>query len=597
MEMEKKNLAIIILAIVLAASGIGNIILGIQLGIIEVAPPDLETLVVGTGSGPHDLDPVDSWDSASNDVLEQVVETLYTYDTRLFETTGTMPRIPWLAAAAPVWSAGNTVMTIDIVTGVTFHDGTPMDAAAVAWNFNRFMYLMNHTGALPSDGRAVKVHSLYEFPNGDPVFESVVASDVDTVVFTLTDPYAPIVDAMCYISCGIMSPASTPATSIIDLATGDIVGTGPYMYDYYITDTEVRFTKFEDYWGADVVEDEVMFDAMVYSVIDDPSALNYAMLAGDIDIIFGAMTDLLPAFRANPWIHVQEMDTAGLVYQYLAFNNLQINLTWRTAMSYAMNYTYIIEELLDGRAFRAYGMVSPGYGPAFNHWLEDATNPYNRSAYHNLYIARQTILTNMSGDSRIAGLTASTNASDTDWEVLGESPVNCLAYFNFSYNTDNWFRTDLYAVLVDWFADIGIYLEDGGTDWGYFILRAYGYVPGGYDQLQVYFIGWGPDYLDPFNMIDPLFSNASVSNAAQVNDPTIQAWLTLALQTTDDAARRAIYWDLQYRIYVQLRVHAPVYHSFITAVHSADLYDLEYDVMGRWWALPVKRNLTWTPDL
>jgi ABC-type transport system substrate-binding protein len=338
-----------------------------------------------------------------------------------------------------------------------------------------------------------------------------------------------------------------------------------------------------------------MFDAMVYSVIDDPSALNYAMLAGDIDIIFGAMTDLLPAFRANPWIHVEEINLAGLVYQYLAFNNVQINVTWRKAMSYAINYTYIIEELLDGRAFRAYGMVSPGYGNSFNHWLRDGQTgvyPGNGTAIHDLAIAREVLLTDLGDDARLdPRLEANDTTDDPLWLAAD------LATYNYSYNTDNWFRTDLQPVLTDWFADIGITLIDGGTDWGYFILRAYGYVPGGYDQLQVYFIGWGPDYLDPFNMIDPLFSNASVSNAAQVNDMEIQAWLTLALQTTDDAARTQIYWQLQWKIYAVLFVHAPVYHSFITAVHAADLYDVEYDVMGRWWAQPVKRNLTWTPDI
>jgi ABC-type transport system substrate-binding protein len=599
MEMEKKNLAIIILAIVLAASGIGNIILGIQLGYIEIAPPDLETLVVGTGSGPHDLDPTDSWDSASNDVIEQVVETLYTYDTRSYMVDETMPRVPWLAAGEPVWSGGNTIATIDIRTGISFHDGTPMDAAAVAWNFNRFMYLMNHTGELPSDGRSVKVHSLYEFPDGTPVFSSVVAADVDTVVFTLTAPYAPIIDAMCYISCGILSPTSTPETSIIPL-TGDIVGTGPYMYDYYITDTEVRFTANEDYWGGvplgggTPVAAPVMFDAMVYSVIDDPSALNYAMLAGDIDILFGAMTDLLPTFRTNPWISVYEADKAGLVYQYLAFNTVQINVTWRKAMSYAINYTYIIEELLDGRAFRSYGCVSPGYGEAFNHWLRDITQTAtgNGSAVHDLAIARQILLTDMAGDARLdPRLQANYTTDDPLWLASN------LADYNYSYNTDNWFRTDLYPVLADWFADIGISLENGGTDWGYFILRAYGYVPGGYDELQVYFIGWGPDYLDPFNMIDPLYSNISVSNACQVNDPTVMQWLSDALQETDQAARYAIYHQIQWRLFAELYCHAPVYHSFITAVHSADLYDVEYDVMGRWWALPVKRNLTWVPEL
>ncbi|MFW9829648.1 MAG: ABC transporter substrate-binding protein [Candidatus Thorarchaeota archaeon] len=592
MEMEKKNLAIIILAIVLAASGIGNIILGIQLGYIEVTPPELETLVVGTGSGPNDLDPTDSWDSASNDVIEQAVETLFTYDTRQWVVTQTMPRINWLAASYS-WTS-NTEFVVTLREGVHFHDGTLMDGEAVAWNFNRFMYLMNHTGELPPDGRAVKVHSLYEFPDGTPVFDTVEATDTYEVTFTLTAPYAPILNAMAYTACGILSPASTPATEIIDLGTGDIIGTGPYIYDYYITDTEVRFTKFDDYWATAApynLEDEVMFDAMVYSVIDDPSALNYAMLAGDIDIIFGAMTDLLPTFRTNPWIKVFEADVPGLVYQYLAFNTKQINWTWRRAMSYAINYTYILEELLDGRAFRSYGCVSPGYGPAFNHWLRDGQliTPGNGSAVHDLTVARQTLIDDPGIDT--TGLTANPNPDDGAWESAA------LASYNYSYNTDNWFRTDLYVVLKDWFLDIGVTLTDGGTDWGYFILRAYGYVPGGYDQLQIYFIGWGPDYLDPFNMIDPLYSNISTSNACQINDPWVMGNLSLALQTTDDNARNQIYWTIQWRLFAELYCHAPVYHSFVTSVHAADLYDIEYDVMGRWWALPVKRNLTWVPTI
>jgi ABC-type transport system substrate-binding protein len=302
------------------------------------------------------------------------------------------------------------------------------------------------------------------------------------------------------------------------------------------------------------------------------------------------MTDLLPTFRTNPWISVFEADVPGLVYQYLAFNTNLINVTWRKAMSYAINYTYILEELLDGRAFRSYGCVSPGYGNAFNHWLRDAPGPAdNGSAVYDLTVARQTLIDDPGIDT--TGLTANSNPDDTAWHGAG------LATFNYSYNADNWFRSDLYTVLDDWFEDIGITLEDGASDWGYFILRAYGYVPGGYDQLEVYFIGWGPDYLDPFNMIDPLYSNISVSNACQINDPWVMGNLSLALQTTDQAARYQIYWDIQWRLFAELYAHAPVYHSFITSVHAANLYDVEYDVMGRWWALPVKRNATWEPEL
>jgi ABC-type transport system substrate-binding protein len=265
-------------------------------------------------------------------------------------------------------------------------------------------------------------------------------------------------------------------------------------------------------------------------------------------------------------------------------------------MSYAINYTYIIEEMLESHAFRAYGAISPSFGNSFNHWLRDApqTATGNGSAVYNLQIARQIILNGLGGDLRLTGLTANSDPNDTAWEAAD------FITLNYSYNNFRWFESGLYPLLEDWFKDIGVNLTDGGVDWDPWdppSLRPYGYVPGGYDQLQVFFIGWGPDHLDPFNMLYPLFSNISVSNACQVNDPLIQHYLSLALQTTNDDTRNQIYRDLQWRVFAELYVHAPVYHNMVTTVHAADLYDMGYNVMGRWWALPVKRNLTWVPEI
>ncbi|MFX1389823.1 MAG: ABC transporter substrate-binding protein [Promethearchaeota archaeon] len=606
MNLKGKDVCIIALSLCFAISSGLNLVFALQLGTFEVTPSELEVLVIGTGSGPNDLDPTECWDKDSQIVIEQVVETLFIYDTRQYIIGETMPRINWLATGYS-WDVTNTTLTVDIRTGVYFHDGTLMDANAVAWSFNRLLYLINHTGELPPDARVVKVHSLYEFTYffygslyDTPIFDSVVATDVDTVVFTLTAPYAPILDLMCHISSGILSPHSTPATSIIDL-TGDIVGTGPYMYDYYITDTEVRFIAFEDYWGGipagggTPVAAPVMFDAMVYSIIDNPSALNYAMLTGDINVLFDPLDDLIPTFRTNPWINVYEADKAGLVYQYLAFNTHQINVTWRKAMSYAINYTYIIEEMLEGHAFRAYGAISPSFGNSFNHWLRDApqTAIGNGSAVYDLQIARQVILDGLGGDARLAGLTANSNPNDPAWEATD------FVLFNYTYDIYNSFSSALYPLLEDWFDDIGITVEDGGIDWAWYWWRFYWYgnIPGGYDQFQIYFKQQGSDYLDPFNILEPLFSNVSVSNTCQVNDPWVQGNLSLALQTTDDNTRDQIYWDLQWRLFAELYVHAPVYHNMVTTVHTADIYDMGYNVMGRWWALPVKRNLTWVPEI
>ena len=131
MEMEKKNLAIIILAVVLAASGVGNIILGIQTGAITIIPEEKETLIIGTLSGPVDLDPVDSWDSASWDVINQVCEGLLFYDPR----DPDLPLIPMLATDYTF--ADSTHIDFNLRTGVTFHDGTAFNADAAVWNFDR----------------------------------------------------------------------------------------------------------------------------------------------------------------------------------------------------------------------------------------------------------------------------------------------------------------------------------------------------------------------------------------------------------------------------------------------------------------------------
>ena len=92
--MEKKNLAIIILVVVLAASGIGNIILAISAGVVK-APEDKNVLKMATSSNPVTFDPIDTWDSVSNDVLNQITEPLIFFD------YPTMSLVPALALS---WS-------------------------------------------------------------------------------------------------------------------------------------------------------------------------------------------------------------------------------------------------------------------------------------------------------------------------------------------------------------------------------------------------------------------------------------------------------------------------------------------------------------
>jgi len=94
--MEKKNIAITVLIVALIGSGVGNIVL-VMVGFQPEGPPPVGvTYVRSTSSGPATLELTDSWDSASNDVLEQVVETLFFYDLSDLD----LPRINLLAYSA-----------------------------------------------------------------------------------------------------------------------------------------------------------------------------------------------------------------------------------------------------------------------------------------------------------------------------------------------------------------------------------------------------------------------------------------------------------------------------------------------------------------
>jgi peptide/nickel transport system substrate-binding protein len=573
MEMEKKNLAIIILAVVLAASGVGNIILGIQTGAITIVPEEKETLIIGTLSGPVDLDPVDSWDSASWDVINQVCEGLLFYDPR----DPDLPLIPMLATDYTF--VDSTHINFNLRTGVTFHDGTPFNADAAVWNFDRLAHFMNHTGTLAGGLSPAKIHSLMEFPDGTPVISDVVTTGDFSIQIQLNGPYTSILGLLSFAATAMISPTYHEAQghldAYIDTSSDKIVGTGAYEYVEYVTDDFVKFVRNDDYWQT-----PVMFDELILDVIDDSTTRNYAMLAGDIDWLFGSMSDLWTTFNESPYHSFVEIDKPGLSYYYLGMNNKQLNVTWRKAISYAINYTYILHDMWQDAFVKSYGPVSPGYAAYFDPAVAAAAPSFN------LTKARETLINDPGVDT--GTLTANPNPDDTDWEDA------TLRTLNYSYNTDNWFRADLYTALADWLDDIGIPLEDGGTDWAYFLYRAYGYVPGGYDELQLYWVGWGPDYLDPMNMIQPLLSNSSVSNSAQVNDPWLESKIVDYYAEPLEANRILIVKEIGLYLADTLYPHAFGYHPQTRSVHAADLYDIAYNVAGIFWAYPVKRNLTWS---
>jgi ABC-type transport system substrate-binding protein len=569
MEMEKKNIAILILAIALVASGVGNIIFLLP---TPVVPEDKITFVFGTGSGPSDLDPVKSWDSASNDVIEQVCEGLYMYNL----SDPDLAAVPRLASGPGSWDGTGKHFTVPLRRGVYFHDGEPFNAAAVNFTFNRVNWFINGTGELPGSVGISQIHSLYEFPNGttilDPNEPVTIVNDYE-VIINLRAPYAVFEKLICYVTAYMLSPKSTPAKEYIDTATGDLVGTGPFVYDHYIADTEVKFHRWDRYWRTGAYFEEVTF-----AIIEDSTTRNNAMLGQTIDYLSGSESSLFPTFDADPLI-THRAGGRALSYYYLGMNTKRINQTWRQAISWAINYTYIIDELQDGTVYRSNGPLAPDF-PGYNASIKAAV--WDLAKSRSIVMGMHPVET--------SGLLAdndTTGANALAWKALS------LKSWNYSYNTDNNFRTDLGVLLKDNLDFMGIDVIDQPMSWADFIYRAYGYMePGGYDSLMLYWIGWGPDYLEPFNMIAPLFSNKSASDSAQYFNQDVEDWLAEVLVETDAGARDILYSKIVRQLVEVDMPHAFGYHPYQHSVHASNLRNVAYNAMGNFYVYPIYRTPT-----
>ena len=557
--MKKKNIAIIVLIVALLVSGVGNILLVM---LIQPTPPPETgvTYIRSTSSGPHTLEITDSWDSASNDVLEQVVETLFFYD--LSELA--LPRINVLAQAYH-WVGTETVQ-IQLKEGILFHDETPFNAEAAKWNLDRLSYMINATGT--NTGEVAHTQCLWMFPDGvTPIMKSVTAVGDYNITIVLNGPYATFLNTLSYINSGMISPTAHAgdATSFIPLS-GKVIGTGPFTYDKFIPNVECRLQRWDQYWQA-----PANFPTVIYAIYSDAVTAHNAFLGYTLDANAMASDQDLLLYEEDPKLHVERLPIPSLVYQYLGFNNKKYNKTWRKAMSWAVNYSYVIEEMRLGNAYRAVGAISPGYGSAYN------ISVTALAPTHDVAKARAVMVS--MGFGSLAW-------TDKQWTDKAASSTPFLSIPN-TYNTGNTFREDMFVALTTWFKQIGIYVEDDGVTWDEFL----GYLFDDFDHLGIFAIGWAPDYLDPYNMLDPLFNPMSGSNSGQVNDTWLNVAMASVLGETDDNARNDIYKNIQWYMATQGFFHAPLYHSKVISVHAANIYGVPYNAMGALRIYPMYRGL------
>ena len=510
-------------------------------------------LVFGTRFGPVDLDPQYAWNSNSIDVIDQVCEGLYRYNLSDPELT----IIPNLAIADGIWTPDNRNYIISLRQGVTFHDGTKFNATAVKWSFDRLNYFLNASGTLPPSVDITNLQALYILSDTQPLINQTEVIDEYTVKFVLNAPFAPFQALLCFSGSYILSPTSTNATDYINTTTGDLVGTGPFIYDSYTEDVEVRFHAFENYWdGAPNVNN------LTFSIINNPTHRNQALLNGTIDFLDDPLPNMLDTFETDP--NITLVSTQDLKISYLGMNNKQINKTMRQAISFAINYSYIIDVIREGDAVR---LKSPlPLGIRWANWSFDV-------ATYNVIKARQILLDN----GVVTGLDVNI---DSNWTYLADFGTP-IATYNYTYNIGNIVRENIGYLLQENLRQIGINVTLAGMNWTDFLYRLYEVTPYTREMIQLYFVGWVPDYNDPNNFINSLLSNTSSSNTVQYYNYTIQLWMDQALNETNDILRRQLYDNIQKVLVEDHMPWAFGYVGFIRYAYRSDIIGYQSNSLGK----------------
>ncbi len=331
---------------VLMAAATSTLALGaLSAPVAAQTPPGV--LIVGQIAEPKSLDPAAV--TAVNDfrILVNLYEGLVAYE------PGTLEVAPALATDWEI-SEDGTEYTFTLREDVTFHDGTPFNAEAVKFNFDRMLdeeHPYHDTGPFPL---------AFFFSS----VEEAEVVDEYTVKFHLSEPYAPFLSNLAYPTGLMVSPAAVEQYGA-DYGRNP-AGTGPFTFGEWRSNEAVVLEKNADYWG-----EEAGTEAVVFRPITDANTRVAEMLAGGIDLMVEVPPTSLGQFTDTDAYQVYEQ--SGPHVWFLILNAKEgpfADKRVRQAVNYAVDKEAIVNDVLEGTAEVAAGPTPPAFAWAYNEELD-----------------------------------------------------------------------------------------------------------------------------------------------------------------------------------------------------------------------------------
>ena len=196
-------------------------------------------------------------------------------DRLLYQNPETLELEPWIATELPEVNDDATEYTFKLREGVTYSDGTPLDAENVVKNFDLY-------GKGDPDRKLNVSEAINNYDRGEVI-------DDHTVKFYFTAPSPGFAQAVSTINSGLLSNETLDRDSD-GFGPGnavEIIGSGPFVVADEKVGTELTLVAREDYNWAPASRDHqgrAHLDEVKYIVTPEDSVRIGSLLAGQADI-------------------------------------------------------------------------------------------------------------------------------------------------------------------------------------------------------------------------------------------------------------------------------------------------------------------------
>ena len=205
--------------------------------------------------------------------------------------------------------------------GVQFHDGTPFDAQAVKYTFDRVAETGG--GTLGLGPKSTKI--------------------VDDFTVDVTPKFENrrLVEQAVHPSYSIIAPGSNPGTKPI--------GTGPFQFSSYRKQEEIAVTRFEGYWG-----EKALLDGIRFRFLPEANARRLALEAGEVDLIVDVPREAVESLKSKGFtVSTSPVGAYSALYQNISgkkgYTILQDSAV-RHAIAYGFDRDALVGSVLEGLA-------------------------------------------------------------------------------------------------------------------------------------------------------------------------------------------------------------------------------------------------------